>query len=215
MIGDRLSGTLSFERLKLAAAAVLLSPFLPLLFMGEEYGETAPFSYFVSHEDPKLIEAVRQGRTSEFKAFEWNGSLPDPESEDTFASSKLNWELQKKDRHRLLWEFHRELFRMRREIPVLASLDLEILDASVLPNGKTLMIRRGSKGARLIAVLHFAEHAETVAVEIPSGRWQKVLDSATPRWGSAGSQIPEILESAGKVHLQLQPSSIFVVRESE
>ena len=215
MIGDRLSQALSFERLKLAAAAVLLSPFLPLLFMGEEYGETAPFSYFVSHEDPRLIEAVRQGRTSEFKAFEWNGSLPDPESEDTFASSKLNWELQTKDRHHLLWEFHRELFRMRREIPALASLDLERLDATMLPNGKTLMIRRGSKGSRVITVLQFAEHAETIAVEIPPGRWQKVLDSATPRWGSAGSQIPEVLESAGKVHLQLQPSSIFVARESE
>ena len=61
------------EALKLAAGAVLLSPFVPLLFMGEEYGETAPFPYFISHSDPNLIEAVRQGRRDEFKAFGWSG----------------------------------------------------------------------------------------------------------------------------------------------
>ena len=215
MIGDRLSKTLSFERLKLGAAAVLLSPFLPLLFMGEEYGDTAPFSYFVSHGDPQLIEAVRKGRTRELEAFHWGGRVPDPESEDTFAASKLHWDLQKDDWHRLLWEFHRELLRMRREIPALASLDLETVDATVLPNERTLMMRRGSKGARVIAVFQFAEQPERVSIEIPAGRWQKVLDSATPRWRSAGSKIPEVLESVGKMHLELQPSSVFVVMESE
>ncbi len=215
MIGDRLSKTLTFERLKLGAAAVLLSPFLPLLFMGEEYGETAPFSYFVSHGDPQLIEAVRKGRTAELQAFHWGGRVPDPESEDTFRASKLNWELQEKDWHRLLWEFHRELLRMRREIPALASLDLEAVDATVLPNERTMMMRRGSKGARAIAVFQFGEQPEEVSIEIPPGRWQRVLDSATPRWGSAGSKIPEVLESPGKMHLGLQPSSVLVVRESE
>ena len=63
---DRLSALVSFEGLKLAAAVVLLSPFIPLLFMGEEYGETAPFPYFVSHSDPDLIEAIRRGRREEF-----------------------------------------------------------------------------------------------------------------------------------------------------
>jgi maltooligosyltrehalose trehalohydrolase len=215
MIGDRLSHTLSFERLKLAAAAVLLAPFLPLLFMGEEYGESARFSYFVSHGDRELIDAVRKGRLTEFQAFKWGGSLPDPESEETFAASKLDWNLQEKDWHRQLWDFHRELLRMRREIPALASLDLEVLDATVLPNERTLIMHRGSKGARVIAVFQFGEQAEKVSIEIPAGRWQKVLDSATPRWGSAGSEIPEVLESAGKMHLGLQPSSVFVVRESE
>ena len=215
MIGDRLSKTLSFERLKLGAAAVLLSPFLPLLFMGEEYGETAPFSYFVSHGDPQLIEAVRKGRTAELQAFHWGGRIPDPESEETFAASKLNWVLHEKDWHRLLWEFHRALLRMRREIPALASLDLEAVDVTVLPNERTMMMRRGSKGARVIAVFQFGEQPEEVSIEIPPGRWQRVLDSATPRWGSAGSEIPEVLESAGKMHLGLQPSSVLVARESE
>jgi maltooligosyltrehalose trehalohydrolase len=215
MMGNRLADMQNFERLKLGGAAVLLSPFLPLLFMGEEYGEIAPFPYFVSHSDPELIEAVRQGRGNEFKEFKWVGSLPDPESEETFAASKLNWELQEKDWHRLLWEFHRELLRMRREIPALASLDVEAVDATVLPNGRTMMMRRGSKGSRVIVVFQFGEQPEQVSIELPRGHWEKVLDSATPRWGGAGSEIPEVLRSAGNMHLQLKPSSVFVVREAE
>ena len=91
-VGDRLTAVASFEQLKLAAAAVLLSPYVPLLFMGEEYGEKAPFQYFVSHSDPSIIEAVRKGRGDEFSSFEWAGELPDPQSEKTFLDSKLDWE---------------------------------------------------------------------------------------------------------------------------
>ena len=97
MLGDRLSATLSFEQQKLAAGAVLLSPFIPLLFMGEEYGETAPFQYFVSHSDPALIEAVRQGRREEFAAFAWQGEVPDPQDEATFRRSRLNRDLAGKE----------------------------------------------------------------------------------------------------------------------
>ena len=75
-LGDRLSQSLSFAQLKLAAGTVLLSPYIPLLFMGEEYSERAPFEYFVSHGDPSLVEAVRQGRKDEFAKFGWPGDIP-------------------------------------------------------------------------------------------------------------------------------------------
>ena len=83
-MGDRLSSTLSLEKLKLAAGTVILSPCIPLFFMGEEYGETAPFLYFVSHNDETLIDAVRKGRQREFASFSWKGEPPDPQSEETF-----------------------------------------------------------------------------------------------------------------------------------
>ena len=67
---------------------MLLSPFVPLLFMGDEYGETAPFQYFVSHSDPSLIEAVRKGRREEFAAFKWKGEPPDPQDEGTFSNGR-------------------------------------------------------------------------------------------------------------------------------
>ena len=76
---------------------MLLSPFIPLLFMGEEYGETAPFQYFVSHSDPALIEAVRRGRREEFAAFAWQGEPPDPQDEATFRRSKLNHDLRREE----------------------------------------------------------------------------------------------------------------------
>ena len=70
-----------------------------MLFMGEEYGETAPFQYFVSHGDPGLVEAVRQGRSKEFAAFKWQGEVPDPQAEATFERSKLNRDLLQQPTH--------------------------------------------------------------------------------------------------------------------
>src|SRR6202790_1374279 len=95
--GERLTGLVSFEALKLAAGITLLSPFVPMLFMGEEYGEPAPFQYFTSHGDPELGEAVRRGRREEFAAFGWEGSVPDPQNEHTFSRSSLNHSLKKKE----------------------------------------------------------------------------------------------------------------------
>ena len=127
---DRLSQRVSFEALKLAAGVVLLSPFIPLLFMGEEYGETAPFYYFVEHSDPNLAEAVRRGRREEFAAFAWQGEPPDPQDEATFLRSKLNHTLRHQEQHGRLWEFYKELIRLRNELPALAYLsqkDTEVL----------------------------------------------------------------------------------------
>ena len=70
---------------------LLLSPYLPLLFMGEEYGEENPFPFFCSFGDPALVEAVREGRKKEFDAFTWQGEVPDPQGEETFASARLSW----------------------------------------------------------------------------------------------------------------------------
>ncbi|NJC27006.1 malto-oligosyltrehalose trehalohydrolase [Neolewinella antarctica] len=92
MIGDRLSTSLAQDKYLLAAATYLFSPFVPMIWMGEEYGETRPFPYFVHHGDEPLIEAVRKGRAAEFKAFQRPGlSVPDPQAEATFTSAKLSW----------------------------------------------------------------------------------------------------------------------------
>jgi maltooligosyltrehalose trehalohydrolase len=140
--GDRLSALVSFDALKLAAAVILLSPNIPLLFMGEEYGETAPFQYFVSHEDPDLIEAVRVGRMSEFVAFVWQGTPPDPHGEETFKRSKLNHELRHDGKHQALYKFYRELLRLRRENRALAQLSKDNLEAISFEKQKILLVRR-------------------------------------------------------------------------
>ncbi len=118
---DRLSTLADFGQLKLAAAALLLSPYPPLLFMGEEYGEPAPFHYFISHLDPDLVERVRPGRRQEFAAFHWQADFADPQAESTFAASKLDRALRHTSRHRVLWDYYRELLRLRRELAPLGA----------------------------------------------------------------------------------------------
>jgi maltooligosyltrehalose trehalohydrolase len=89
--GDRLSKLLPPPAQRLAASLLLLSPYVPLLFMGEEYGEEHPFLFFCSFSDGRLIENVRKGRRQEFAAFAWQGEVPDPQNETTFNASRLTW----------------------------------------------------------------------------------------------------------------------------
>src|ERR1051325_6582073 len=119
--GDRLSTIVSFEAVKVAAALMFAAPALPLLFMGEEYGETSPFQFFTSFLDPGLIEAVRQGRTAEFAKFAWQGELPDPGAPATFLRSRLNHALASAPRHRELREYYRRWLALRTEHPALGA----------------------------------------------------------------------------------------------
>jgi maltooligosyltrehalose trehalohydrolase len=124
--GERLSTLLSAEALRLAAALVLLSPYVPLLFMGEEHGETNPFLYFVSHGDPALVEAVRKGRQAEFATFSWAGKIPDPQAEETFEASRPDWERAISGEGTRMLALYRELLRLRRTEPALRPGDATI-----------------------------------------------------------------------------------------
>ena len=117
--GERLGTLVSPDRLRLAAALVLLSPYLPLLFMGEEYGETAPFLYFVSHEDPALVEAVRTGRQRELDALGKGDVQIDPQSPDTFERCRLDWANRYEGAGAALLRLHRDLLALRKEEPAL------------------------------------------------------------------------------------------------
>jgi maltooligosyltrehalose trehalohydrolase len=208
MLGERLSELLPFEGLKLTAGVVLLSPFIPLLFMGEEYGETAPFQYFVSHSDPDLVEAVRRGRREEFKAFVWQGELPDPQDEGTFRRSWLNRSLRGEGHHAVLFEFYKELFRLRKTIAALANLSKEQMEVLSYDKDQVLFLRRWSGNSEAFAVFNFGDIEATVAAGATKGRWRKLLDSADERWRGKGTSIPGILQSEGGVSLTLSPSSL-------
>jgi len=205
MHGERLSELISFEGLKLAAGVVLLSPFIPLLFMGEEYGETARFPYFVSHSDPGLIEAVREGRRKEFAAFEWEEAPPDPQDEGTFLSARLNHYLQREGHHCILLRFHSELIHLRRKTPALARLSKEDLEVVGYEREKALVLRRWTDADETVAVFHFREAEDFFDIPIPPGRWKKQLDSTDERWQGPGSDVPIQVVSDGKVALTLPP----------
>jgi maltooligosyltrehalose trehalohydrolase len=135
---------LSTGRLKIAAALLLTSPYVPMLFHGEEWGASTPFQYFTSHEDPVLADQVRQGRSREFAAFGWSPEhVPDPQDEATFARSRLRWEEMASPRHSDLLDWHRQLIRLRRHSPVLLDGNYQACDVSFDEAGKWLVIRRG------------------------------------------------------------------------
>ena len=208
--GDRLAQSLSLDQLKFAAGVLLLSPYLPLLFMGEEYGEPAPFQYFVSHGDAALIEAVRRGRKEEFARFDWQDEIPDPQSEQTFLNSKLNWELQLHGSHRILWQFHQELLRLRRTVPALARLDRSATQIECRTDENVLLVKRGTEPNHVFSVFHAGVSTAELAIAFPSGRWSKLLDSADHEWAGQGRQVPDILVSTGEVQLALRGWSVVV-----
>jgi len=204
MNSERLSQLVPFEALKLAAGIVLLSPFIPLLFMGEEYGETAPFPYFVSHSEG-LVEAMRKGRREEFAAFQWQGESPDPQDEATFSRARLNRDLCCDGQHRVLLELYRELIRLRKETPALAYLSKDNMDIRAIEEHKLLFLHRWKGDNEVMALFNLNNNQTSVTLPIPVGCWRKRLDSAEKHWRGKGSTVPEQLDSKREGSLAFTP----------
>ncbi|MCT7985027.1 malto-oligosyltrehalose trehalohydrolase [Laspinema sp. A4] len=211
--GDRLSNLISFDGLKLAAAAVLLSPFLPFLFMGEEYGETAPFLYFVSHSDPDLIEAIRQDKEKEFKKGFESGKFNNPQDVNTFSQCQLNWEKHQQGQHQVLWNFYRKLIELRRTVPALKKLSKETLDCSCLKAENLLFVRRWAEKSQVFYVINFSTNTVKFEPNIPEGNWQKILDSSEETWKGSGSSLPEVLHPQKSV--SIPPLTVAVYQMAE
>jgi maltooligosyltrehalose trehalohydrolase len=207
MKGERLGHLLDFEALKVAAGMILLSPFLPLLFMGEEYSERSPFQYFVSHEDPALIEAVRQGRRNEFKAFGWGEDPPDPQDSATFLRSRLHWELQYREPHKQLRELYTELLRLRKIFPALNNPDMSCIEATPFEKENALLLRRWSECDQTFAIINFGQDSARLPLSLPKGRWTKVLNSRDRRWCGPGSSLPECLPYTPERSIAMDPLS--------
>lgn len=214
LMGERLSRLVSFEALKLAAGAVLLSPFVPLFFMGEEYGESAAFKYFVSHSDPELIEAVRKGRQEEFAAFDWQGQIPDPQDKETFQGSKLNHHLKDGGDHEAIYHFVQELIRLRKNLPVLSPNNRHELEAVAYEREKLLWIRRWRSGDQAVIIFNFGNKPATAVLPFPNGRFKKITDSADHRWNGRGSLCPDLLEADGDASLSIAPSSLVLFQSN-
>jgi maltooligosyltrehalose trehalohydrolase len=202
--GERLSSLVGFAALKLAAAAVLLSPSIPLLFMGEEHGERTPFLFFTDFGDPDLCAAVRRGRREEFAAFGWDAAIPDPQRPGTYRRSRLDWSLPHQSPHARLRAFYRTLLRLRRDHPALGAGGKRRLAVRVLPGDRTLcLLRRGPAGAGILALLHFGPGEHTLSLRVPPGRWRRLLDGSEQRFGGLGSRSPAHLAAGRRAHVEL------------
>ncbi len=182
--GERLATLIPFEALKLAAAAVLLSANVPLLFMGEEYGETVPFLYFIDHGDADLIDAVRRGRQAEFASFGW-GDVPDPHAPSTFDRSRLQWTQNPSDRQRWLRQWYQSVINLRKSIPALGpGRAQDRLKVYTHQKAQVLTLHRtGHAGPEALIILSLNKKPTNLLFKNPRGTWNLQLDSHAPEFG--------------------------------
>lgn len=207
MLGERSSQLVSPEMQKLMAGAVMVAPYLPMLFMGEEYSETNPFLYFVSHSDPALIEAVRKGRKAEFAAFHAKGEAPDPQSEETFAHSKLQWHLLKEAPHRTMFEYYKSLIALRKSNPVLSNLNRKNLDVRIEEKLQVLMLHRWHEDHHLLCLLNFSKEAQSILVPPLELQWTLLFDSGDPKWAGPQAAVANLTDNN---ELTLQPETLLI-----
>lgn len=212
-IGDRLSRAQSFEKQKVAAGITILSPCIPLLFMGEEYGEISPFQYFVSHSDEELVRAVRQGRKEEFVSFGWKGEIPDPQAESTFLNSKVNIRLHLQGKHNIFFNFYRELIKLRKEIPAFSNLIKENMEIWGFEEEKVLFVRRWFEDEEVFCIYNFNEKDIELNLMLPEGIWKKMLGSSSKEWGGSGCVSEETIKQQYKeVFIKINPDSFVLYR---
>jgi maltooligosyltrehalose trehalohydrolase len=197
--GERLSMMLEAPQLKAIAALTILSPFVPLLFQGEEWAARTPFLYFTDHQDPELGRLVAEGRSKEFSAFRWQGAVPNPQAADTFARSKLNWTELSEPRHAEMLAWYRALIRLRRDkvvMPPESSPDstkaVTNFDAAA---GWLTFVHNG-----VLAAFNFADAAQPVP--LPDGGWTLVLRS------DSGAAMPQ--EATPQKDMPAKATFIFI-----
>jgi maltooligosyltrehalose trehalohydrolase len=209
MLGERTSQLHSIAMQKLLAGAVMVAPYLPMLFMGEEYSEPNPFLYFVSHTDPELAEAVRKGRKEEFAAFHAEGEAPDPNLEETFTQSKLQWQLLQDPKHQLMLAYYRQLIVLRKQEAALRELNRKQVDVHVNKDANTLILHRSHQDESIVCLMNFSQQEQPVRMPSTASRWQKLLASNDVQWGGKTDAASMLNENEP---IQLQPESIIIYK---
>lgn len=176
--GERLSNLIEFPFLKVAAGLLFMAPYLPLLFMGEEYAEKQPFLFFVDYLDPKLREAVSKGRKDEFRSFGWD-DFPDPVDEETFYRSKLtvreNWD----EKNRQMFAFYKDIIYLRKNHPALRRPDKKSTSVKVHADNRLVEIERRGEGLLLRGLCNLGD--KEINIENYSGK--HILNSEWKQYG--------------------------------
>jgi maltooligosyltrehalose trehalohydrolase len=172
--GDRSGALMSLGKLKIGTALVLTSPFVPMLFQGEEWGASAPFFYFTDYQEPELANAVREGRCKEFATFGWKPEdTADPQARETFEKSKLDWDEISKSPHAEILDWHKKLIRLRRSESDLSDGNLNCVCVNFDEENRWLILERG----KISIACNFSNAAQ--AIPIRRKKNQIVLASET------------------------------------
>jgi maltooligosyltrehalose trehalohydrolase len=186
--GERLSSLLETGALKAVAALTLLSPFVPLLFQGEEWGAATPFLYFTDHQDPELRRLVAEGRSKEFSAFRWQGAVPNPQELSTFERSKLDWSELSQPRHAELFDWYRRLIRLRKDRPELpreSRVDAPRPEVSFDEAAQWLTFVHNG----VLVALNWRDRAQEVPM--PRGEWNLLMRSDSDQALEAEAMPPK------------------------
>jgi maltooligosyltrehalose trehalohydrolase len=209
--GNRISTQVSYEALKLFAATILLAPQVPLLFMGEEYGEKNPFQYFIHHSDRQLVEMIRKGRKEEFHYFNWDGEVPDPQSEATFLKCKLSWAFEQDEESAVLLKYYKHLISLRKKHPAIQGPDKNTIAVYHKQEENNFIgFIRQSNDHQLLVVLNFgAEHG---AFSMPIGKSAtKIFDSSAGEWKGPGAIAPDTIQPNQKINMNAHSAVIFEI----
>lgn len=189
--GDRFGTLIDFPRQRLAAGLLLLAPHLPMLFMGEEYGETRPFPYFCDFQDEALAQAVRIGRREEFSWASWNNEIPDPLNETTMQQAKLSWNWERHPQQAGLRALYRELLTLRKTYPVFRDFRKRMAHLlSDKPGEEVLLLTRGNETQAqegLWAVFNLSDQRLPIP-EFTQVSLTPLLSSDESRFGGEGTQ---------------------------
>ena len=208
--GNRLSTLVSRGQQKLAAVLTLCSPFLPLLFMGEEYGETAPFFYFTSFEDSDLATAVREGRKRELAAHYSESEFADPQAQSTFDRSKLEWSKVESSAHAEILRLYTELISLRKQHSSLGNCRKDLTEIQSDEKSKLLVMNRSDpSGSTALIVCNFSDKAQ--AIQLPAGTkgWKPVLRTGGSARESSSAETPPATPNS-RVLLEAFEAAIFL-----
>lgn len=214
--GERLSVLVDFDRLKLATGALWCAPYIPMLFMGEEYADETPFYYFVSHSDPELIAAVTEGRNNLFAALKAPGKGQDPQEIDTFKNSIIDWEQAKSSHHKVFREWTKKLARLKTTHPALKCFDRNNLWCDVVEQQGLALFRRSSDEQHLLLILmNFGN--KTLRYNLPTDqKWGLLLDSTDAFWQrDYTGNDPATTASTIKTSFSLKPLQFVILEQQD
>lgn len=208
MMGERLSQLVSFDMQKLLAATVLTAPFVPLLFMGEEWSATAPFLYFIDHSDKELIKAVDRGRKAEFAQFQTAGEPPPAQDENTFLRSKPDWDELSQQQCHIMFTYYQQLIRLRKSNRALMNYDRSSVKVAHDAPKEILILHRSFEDQHVYCLFNFSTSLHEVRLRADIFPLHVLLCSSDERWmGKAKDQK----EYDHQDIIRLEPESVILL----
>jgi maltooligosyltrehalose trehalohydrolase len=203
-LGERLHHQIEPAAYRAVSALLLLAPYTPLLWMGQEWAASAPFLYFTDHPS-KLGRLVTRGRREEFSGFAAfseparRRAIPDPQAPDTFARSRLDWDERDREPHAGVLRLYQELLALRSSRAALLSRGRDDWNVHALSDGALALLRTsGEEALLLVANLSGSLTVPLSALPRPPrpGEWQLLLHTEDARFGGEGRPPVRSIEDA-------------------